>query len=399
MRLSHFARVGLIISSVCLGSCGGGGSGISQASGVVPAASPSPSATPVQSTTPAGGSSLALTPGVWAPTNLALNVTTAVAAQNITNQPPTPINVSISGASLPRSTVSALHLQTVQSGGGTLTASRTVTREGRPVTSAMRNAKYYVAATTDLQYYGGAVLSSTVSNNIFVLTNYNTCDVTSCWGPYGPSTVENVLSNSTWIHYIDQYIGSNAASRYTAGSSFTGTINLGSISGGYANPVVGLDSLLYMIYSAGVQSGYNGYGHIFHVILPPGIDTCFDLSSSCYSPDHSSTFAFCAYHGSVSFGGLKYLFSIEPYQDVPGCRTLGPSRSGSSDLTDSTASTLAHELIETITDPDVGTGWLDSAGNEVGDRCATFKANVSVPPYLYGIQYVYSDVDHACIGG
>jgi hypothetical protein len=33
------------------------------------------------------------------------------------------------------------------------------------------------------------------------------------------------------------------------------------------------------------------------------------------------------------------------------------------------ANVTAHEVLEMLTDPDVGTGWLDSSGEEIADKC------------------------------
>jgi len=120
----------------------------------------------------------------------------------------------------------------------------------------------------------------------------------------------------------------------------------------------------------GVTSG--GYNHEFHVFLPAGIDTCFPGDTVCYSPDNPTTFAFCAYHGSVVFSDIGHvMFSVEPYQNVPGCQAAPPNPNGM--LADSTNSVLSHETIETITDPD-GDAWiadnsLIAAGAEIGDLC------------------------------
>jgi hypothetical protein len=144
------------------------------------------------------------------------------------------------------------------------------------------------------------------------------------------------------------------------------------------------------------------------VFLPKGVDTCFDQTSICYSPDNPSTFFFCAYHGSVSFNDIGHvLFSVEPYQNVAGCQVAPPNPNGI--LSDSTDSTLSHELIEAITDPDPGSGWVANSsllesGAEIGDICepvgnAKFQfldPVLSLNGHKYEIQLEYSNKYHAC---
>ncbi len=60
---------------------------------------------------------------------------------------------------------------------------------------------------------------------------------------------------------------------------------------------------------------------MYHVFLPPGTDECFDNTYSvCYSPDHLTTWFFCAYHGFVDFPDIGHvIYSVEPYQNNSGC--------------------------------------------------------------------------------
>jgi hypothetical protein len=171
---------------------------------------------------------------------------------------------------------------------------------------------------------------------------------------------------------------------------------------------VGQSELLGAVHDAAAALGTpGGYGHEFHVFLPKGVDTCFDQTSICYSPDNPASFVFCAYHGSVTFSDIGHvLFSIEPYQNVTGCQAGPPNPH--SILVDSTNSVLSHELIETITDPD-GNAWianqsLIASGAEIGDLCERGLPNKPFfdDPILllngrkYQLQLEYSNRFHAC---
>jgi hypothetical protein len=251
----------------------------------------------------------------------------------------------------------------------------------------------------DLVYFGGAKLATTKSHPIFV--NMASCGgtVASCWG--NPVLFLNDLSNSTFIHLTDQYVGTAANNRYPTSTTATATVPL------FGSNVVGQDDILAIVHTAAKTLG-TGYGHVYHVFLPSGVDTCFDLSSVCYSPDNGASFFFCAYHGSVTFGDIGHvLLSVEPYQNVPGCQAAPPNPN--SMLIDSTNSVLSHELIETITDPDPGSGWVShksliDSGAEIGDLCEPL-GNASaqfLDPTLtlngrkYELQLEYGNNYHAC---
>ena len=194
----------------------------------------------------------------------------------------------------------------------------------------------------------------------------------SCWGK--PSAFLNDLGNSTFIHVVDRYVGATANGRYTVGANVSASAPL------FTN-TLGQNDILAIVHAAAAKLGKTGYGHIYHLFLPNGVDTCFDQTNICYSPDNPSSFAFCGYHGSVTYSDIGHvLLSVEPFQNVDGCSVATPSPNGA--LVDSTANVLSHETFETITDPDPPAtfadllngnfGWLalnslTEFGSEIGD--------------------------------
>lgn len=255
----------------------------------------------------------------------------------------------------------------------------------------------------DLVYMGGPVVTEAESHPVYVNANNNTggCKgVEQCWG--NPEDFLEDLGRSTFIHVVDQYTGETRNHRYTVGDAVRLSAPKGTIFE---------QQLFPLIHSAAKKEG-TGYGHIYHIFLPPGTDTCFLASDGvtpiCYSPDNPNTFFFCAYHGSVEFKDIGHvLFTVEPYQNIPGCDVAQPSPNGQ--LTDSTNSVLSHETIETITDPD-GTGWWNLtggalAGEEIADECVSLldQTGASLDPTfkighnLYEVQLEYSNTYHACI--
>jgi hypothetical protein len=220
-----------------------------------------------------------------------------------------------------------------------------------------------------------------------------------CWG--NPATFLTNLNDGAFIHLSDQYVGTTASYRYPVGSAI-------SVNETLQTNVLGQNDLLAIIHSAAVNLSVQGeYKDIIHLFLPKGVDTCFDLTSICYSPDYPPSFVFCAYHGSVVFSDIGHImFTIEPYQNVPGCQVASPSPNGQ--LADSTASVLSHETFETITDPDGSAWWsqvsLVEMGAEIGDICEPIgnAMNQFMNPVFvvngknYKIQLEYSNTYHAC---
>ena len=212
----------------------------------------------------------------------------------------------------------------------------------------------------------------------------------SCWGT--PSTFLQNLGKSEFIHITDQYVGSTTNNRYNVGTA--------TVINSQLPHVLSATNIATLVHTAASAHG-SGYDHIYHVFLAPGVDVCLS-TNVCYSPDNSSKFAFCAYHGTFDYTGIGHvLYTVEPYQNVPGCSVAQPSPRGA--LVDSTSSTLSHELIESITDPDANAWYAQSSlveyGAEIGDVCQSRFGKYgafSISGTSYAIQPEYSNKFHAC---
>jgi hypothetical protein len=100
--------------------------------------------------------------------------------------------------------------------------------------------------------------------------------------------------------------------------------------------------------------------HFYPVFFPAGVE-------SQDSDGSTSVGSFCAYHGAFGSGANQTVYANMPVE--ASCAT-GQAPNGNADA-DGEVSTLSHELIEAITDPEGSDGaWLDKAGNEIGDMCA-----------------------------
>jgi hypothetical protein len=237
----------------------------------------------------------------------------------------------------------------------------------------------------DVTFHGGHVLASAQMHDVLINTTAATVGT--------PQTFQANFSNSTFVHVLDQYAGSTANNRYPVSST------LFSASIATFAKVLSQDQLFTVLHAAAASTHLTGYTHMYNLFLAPGLDTCFDLTSECYSPDNTASFVFCAYHGSITFSDIGHvIFSIIPFQHTPGC---GDDFAG---LTlpnaipiDDTATTLSHEQSEAISDPDPGSGYFnDGFGLEIADTCAAFRANETLNGHHYLIQPEYSNSAHGC---
>ena len=270
---------------------------------------------------------------------------------------------------------------------------------GTAASAASPSSQAFVRYPADVVYQGGAVVESAESHAVYLLPNGH-CPISECWG--NPEGFLRDLTASEFVHVLDQYAGLTANNRYTVGRRARVS---------YAPPAVPLtdNDVIAFVHSVASVTGETGYGHIYHVFLPPGQDECFDSTFTvCYSPDNLNTFAFCAYHGSADFTDIGHvLYSVEPFQDVFGCSD--PPGTPNGQLVDSTNDTLSHEFFETVSDPD-GTGWWNSTpsvtgleGEEIGDECvfitlpAFGDASVfRIDDKTYAVQLEYSNSKHGC---
>jgi hypothetical protein len=240
----------------------------------------------------------------------------------------------------------------------------------------------------DLVRKNGPIMKSAASFNVYVNCKSGG---ESCWGD--PEGFQKKLAGSKFASLLTQYT-SSPPSAYTFGGSF-------SVKYRTYTKLFYQNDLLAVVHAAIVKNGgAAGYSTIYHVFLPKGTDTCFDRSRSCYSPDHPRTFNFCAYHESVAFKDVakNVIVSIEPYQKISFCASRASA--GASALTNSTASTLAHETFESITDPGPAFAWFNfTFFSEVADLCETFQWKIPVSGTVYSLQPMYSNAYHACADG
>jgi len=150
----------------------------------------------------------------------------------------------------------------------------------------------------------------------------------------------------------------------------------------------------------------SGLGAEYFLFTPAGLASCFDatalVNGGCYDP--SAFDGYCAYHSSTTTSPSAVLYANQPYAELMGCSS---ESSPNGNPADSVINVASHEHNETITDP-LGTGWLDNAGNENGDKCAfnfgralggtgSGRYNQVINGHRYWLQLEWSNRKNGCV--
>jgi hypothetical protein len=150
-----------------------------------------------------------------------------------------------------------------------------------------------------------------------------------------------------------------------------------------------------------------GLGNEYFLFTPSGVASCKvakpTQSRGCFDPIQQD--GYCAYHSHLTSGSSAVLYAVLPYEAPTGVCWSGQAPNG--DEGDSVVNTASHEQNESITDP-LGTGWYDSAGNEIGDKChlmfgpaiastSTGMYNEKINGHGYWLQEMWSNRARACV--
>jgi hypothetical protein len=262
---------------------------------------------------------------------------------------------------------------------------------------------YSAPAGAHLTYYGGRVVS-----NIQVVLVFWGSNVSSEVQSKMPDFYDGVL-NSAYVDWLDPEYN-------TVNSSFNGTQTNQHIGKGSFLQKVTItpsdtsttidDTAIQTELVAQIKAGNlpapttdaaGNTNTYYAVFFPAGMKITMGGSSSCTN--------FCAYHGTIpAFVGLgEMYYSVHPDLGHDGCE-LGCG--GASTAFDNTTSLASHQLIETITDPEVGLAttygpplaWYDTTNGEIGDICNGQQGTITAPNgVIYTVQKEFSNFANDCI--
>ena len=162
----------------------------------------------------------------------------------------------------------------------------------------------------------------------------------------------SAIGGHSWINIDTQYTGSNGAVSNPS-SQLAGTwIDPSSVPRKPSSSAVGAEAQ-----KAALHFGYGGVSASYIVAIQSGND-----------PSGFRT-SWCAWHSSESESEGIVSFTNLPYQSDAGY-SCGAGSVNSPGTYDGVSIVGGHEEAETQTDPQPNSGWLDSGGAEIGDKCA-----------------------------
>jgi hypothetical protein len=137
---------------------------------------------------------------------------------------------------------------------------------------------------------------------------------------------------------------------------------------------------------------------LYMIYFPPGKTISQGGSNSCQAG------GFCAYHGTTNslINGQHVLYGVLPdMQAGSGCAT----GCGTSTVFGNYTSVTSHELVEAMTDAQVGIAtvigpplaWYDSTNGEIGDICNGQQGSYTANGTTYTIQLEFSNSANNCV--
>lgn len=105
---------------------------------------------------------------------------------------------------------------------------------------------------------------------------------------------------------------------------------------------------------------------------------------------------YCAWHSSTSTSGGTIAYTNLPYIPDAGA-SCGVGSVNNPGTLDGVSIVEGHEQAETETDPFPNTGWLDSGGSEIGDKCAWTNLIDNSNAGGYPTQPLWSNASSSCV--
>lgn len=200
----------------------------------------------------------------------------------------------------------------------------------------------------NLAWNGGPVQTVPKIYIVFWGSKWSTAD-----GEYKTLTgFMSAIGGGKWMNIDTQYPGSNGALTNPSGQLAGTWIDPSFVPKRPGSSAVGAEAQ-----RAALHFGYGGVNANYIVAIQSGND-----------PSGFRT-SWCAWHSSESESEGIVSFTNLPYQSDAG-PNCGAGSVNSPGTYDGVSIVGGHEEAETQTDPQPNSGWLDSSGSEIGDKCA-----------------------------
>jgi hypothetical protein len=239
------------------------------------------------------------------------------------------------------------------------------------------NVPFAKPSQAHVEYYGGPVISNVEVHTIFWNGKVEfQRDLDSFYG---------AVSDSTYFDWLTEYdTPKQKIGHGKLAGSFVDTQSSSNVTDG------DIQKELARLLDGGSLPAATA-NDLYMVHFPPGVTvTDQDGAVSCE--------VFCAYHSSFTHGGKSIFYGVIP--DLGGACAGG---CGTKSQLENTTSVASHELLESVTDADVGNArsvgpplaWYDSSNGEIADICVGQTATVAG----YNVQLAWSNAANACVAG
>ena len=259
-------------------------------------------------------------------------------------------------------------------------------------------------AGAHLTYYGGKIIPNVKVVQVLYGAGTYTSEVSST-GASSIAALYRAILNSSYMSWLVEYNTASPAQTIGFGS-FTGQFTI-TPSAANAPKAPGC-SATNGVTDAQIQAELKAQvtaGHLpaadtntYYVVHFPA-NVSISQGGSC----SGVAGGFCAYHGTVAAGALsEFYYGVIPDFTTPGMT----SGCGGSTRYGNETSVSSHELIEAITDPEVGiatvTGpplaWYDTVNGEIGDICNAQQATIiGTDNASYVVQTEFSNAQNNCV--
>ncbi len=263
------------------------------------------------------------------------------------------------------------------------------------------------AGVNALKYFGGRVVSNVQVVQVLYGSGSYLSQVSSTARP-SIATFYQDVSNSAYFDWLTEYnTNVSGGTNQTIGhGSFSKQVQITPAASRNGSTIT--DAQIQAELSAQIQAGtlpaptHDAAGNnntYYAVFFPHGKTITLSGSNSCQAG------GFCAYHGTISNAGGKgeVYYGVHPdMQAGSGC----DSGCGGSTTFNNETSVASHELVEMVTDAEVGLAttfgpplaWYDQTDNqEIGDLCNAQQGTISAGGSTYTVQKEFDNATGSCI--
>ena len=266
-----------------------------------------------------------------------------------------------------------------------------------PVNNGSGQALTAAPSGSQLTYYGGHVISNVKVYNV----NWNS-NVSSAVSTYLGSFYA-AITQSAHFDWLSEYNTTLNAADGSAGTnqvigrgSLGGSITLNPSTSGTSVDDTSIQAEITKQIASGTLPAADD-NSIYMMNFPKGTTITMQGSASCQ--------VFCAYHGTFKVSGQNVYYGVIPSMEPGSGCDLGCGTDPN--YLNNTSSVASHELVEAVTDPEVGLAsgglgkplaWYNSSQGEIGDICNGQQGSVvGSDGVTYTVQKEWSNSQSACI--